>query len=189
MRDFQLPIDFNPTYRKDYTERNNGIHYEVWVQNKGLQKEKAGQAPHLLWIFVVWAKGRMVEAGPFRWDPSERELTDENVCNNVATFYGDSEQVRMGKPNRRLQPSGLLDELVEKCRAYMFKTYYEPSGTGIDPGYTIHTAVIDDGSWEIMLSMHTRPNMMYRFRSMDLSKVEVSCHVKAYVNLLDTSEL
>jgi hypothetical protein len=87
--EFTLPDDFNPSFSKNYQMGNNSL--EVRVQYRGIVEEDS--APVHQWAYVVLVHGLQINAGLFHWDPSERELKDENVANHLASFWGPSELV------------------------------------------------------------------------------------------------
>lgn len=179
MREFELPHDFAATLRKDYSE--GGVHFEVWVQNKGLQPEAPGQAPYLLWIFAIWVQGTIVESGPYRWDPSDRPMTDLAVCNNLFTFYKDSPQVRnaIQRPYK-ITPSLMFDKFVQNCATFMFQQLITTTAVGIST-YDIVISKSGPEEWCVILHSSLMPERMFEFRKKtDSSRTAVSIHIKAH---------
>lgn len=183
MEKYILPSDFTPDYKKAY---ENGDHpFAVWVEYKGLVTPK-NCAPVHQWIYTIVVELVVVEAGVFYWDPSDRILSIEEVANNLATFYEESEQVKTGKPYYENDETALTN-LIEKCRAHMFKEFYPDSVREIIQDFDIHIAVMNQNNWEIMLSMAVRPNMMYQFESskIDTNKIKISSWVRSHVHSVD----
>lgn len=86
-----MPGNFAPGFQKEYNLHD--YTYQVQIQNRGLADENPSIVPHLVWLFRVRVNEIPVEEGVFRWDPSDRKLSDEEVADQVAAFYGHSEQV------------------------------------------------------------------------------------------------
>jgi hypothetical protein len=176
-RYFELPDDFHPNCQQEYFE--SGVKFEIWTQNKGLQLEEAGRAPHLLWIFAIWAKGRIIEAGPFRWDPSDRQLSDLAVCNNLATFYLHSDSLTIKKAVVMAQPVD-MDEVVLKCAHHMLSELLM-SPKLMD--YDIITSESDEWGWQVVLNSPVTPERMFEYkRKAGDPMVTVTTYVKAHVH-------
>lgn len=176
MPKFILPDDFQPNAQKTYTEGD--VTFEVWVQFKGLQTG-GGQAPHYLWLFAILVNSKIVEAGPFRWDPSERHMTDLAVCNNLATFYGASPQVQDPNyvpleldpepPKLRLVPSAVqgptdAENFILRALALVWSIWYHPiSSKGDKPTETLFVVSYSDvgGNYCVMIGTKANPAVTY----------------------------
>jgi hypothetical protein len=181
---FILPEDFRPNFQKSYA---NGDHpFDVWIQHKNLAVIEGGERE--VWLFAIVVNGVIVQAGPYYSHEPSNEVTNESIANRLATFFGDSESVKTGKPYYETDP--LLDELIEKSRAYMFKTFWMPDGKNGEHDYDIHVAVLgNDGDFTIIMSMAVRPNMMYEFsRGKNVDAIQVSVWSKGLVYWLDNNE-
>lgn len=172
---FKLPDDFNPDFSKWYTvhERSFLISVEYMGDVEGKDR----------WHFAIHMgtnADTQIEAGIFTWDSSVRVLSDENVCNHLATFYGESEQVRTGKP---LPDEDFeMDVIIAKCAAHMFMTMdpiTEPV-KGI-PDYDIIESVIDETGWRVILFCDIAPSRLFEYRHMnDKKTVTVNTYIKAH---------
>lgn len=174
---FELPHDFEPTTKKNYGYQ--GVHFEVWVQDKGLQPQTPTRAPHLLWIFAVWVQGRIVECGKYHWDPSDRKTTDEEVCNYIFTYHQNSPKVRYAiQQPYKFEPIRALDNIIRKCVAYMFERLTVEQGA---PLYDIVAAKNDREGWHVILSTPLAPGRFFEFSCMfDNKKTVVSTYTKAH---------
>lgn len=166
---YTLPEDFKPEYNKDFEVKEN--RFEVRLQNKGLVTKQNG-APVLEWIFVITVDGKPVEAGEFHWDPSERKLTDENVANHLATFYGESDQVV--KANKDISQ---LSKLVMLCAGYATRELV-PIREEVE--YNVVLEKIEGDSWRIILETGAMRNRMFEFQGDKWStRVKVTVHTAA----------
>lgn len=168
---FVLPDDFNPDFSKWYTVNENS--FLISVQNMGFVEGKDR------WHFAIHMgtnADTQIEAGIFTWDPRVRKLGDENVTNHLATFYGESEQVRTGKP---LPDDDLeMDQIIFKCASFMFRELITEPGT---PDYDVIEAVTDHTGWRVILHCELMPSRLFEFRHMNDSKtVAVSTYIKAH---------
>lgn len=179
MTRFTLPEDFNPTCQKIY--RESGVDFEIWVQNMGLQTEQPGRAPHLLWIFAIWARDRIIESGPFRWDPADRELTDLAVCNNLATFFLFKDSATIKKA---LQASTLpMDDIILKCANHMLQELQVGVAEPILMDYAIIYAASNPQGWTVVLSPAATPNQMVQYaKGVNDPTITVTTYVKAHVH-------
>jgi hypothetical protein len=94
----ETPDNFVAEFSKDYDI--NGNRFTIEVAYQGLDNE-IGFIPKHVWIFRLISDGLVVTAGPFRWSISERDLSQENVANHLATFYGFGEFARLKEEARK----------------------------------------------------------------------------------------
>lgn len=83
---YRLPPDWQPTYKQPYESEDK--RFEIWLSYEGIQS--LGSPMHL-WITALVVRGIILDAGPFYWDPSDRELTNENVANHMITWWKDAD--------------------------------------------------------------------------------------------------
>jgi hypothetical protein len=177
MGEFELPHDFAPTTKKNYGYQ--GVHFEVWVQDKGLQPQTPSRAPHLLWIFAVWVQGRIVECGKYHWDPSDRTTNDEEVCNYIFTYHQNSPKVRAAiQQPYKITPSLMFGTFVQKCATFMFQQLITTVDISI---YYVVASKVSPEEWHVILYCPHIPERMFEFRKKtDSSRTAVSIHVKAH---------
>lgn len=126
MPKFQLPDDFNPDFIKVYPD----LGFTIQLQSKGLQ---GPDQSHWLWLFAILVNGTVIDSGPFRWSVSWRELTEESVANNIASFYKDTtsliEAIEKSRKEDDLKPQAVPrnvnDELfIFKAMALVWSVFY-----------------------------------------------------------------
>lgn len=142
MAKFELPKDFTPDFEKDYAIAGN--QFSIQVQAYGIVERRWS------WVYSILVKGNRIECGVFYWDPEKRNLTNENVCNHLASFWGHNEAV---KEAQKLPESFKvrLDQVVEKCARFMF-TYFMTDPGAFD--YDILSTFMNQDGWTVIL----RPN-------------------------------
>lgn len=90
----ETPGDFVAEFTKDY--EINGNRFTIEISYQGLDRQM-GFTPKHVWIFRMVSDGLVLTAGPFRWSISERDLSNENVANHLATYYGYGDFVSLKK--------------------------------------------------------------------------------------------
>lgn len=174
MSPYQLPADFVPAFIKSYTM--SGSKFEIHLQPKGLQPHEIDGKSELLWLFAVMVNGHLVTSGPFHWDPAGKALTDENVANRLASFWGPSDDVKKAQTLAPL-PEHKLEELLEKCRAFMFEYFMRVEGFD----YDILRAWTDGDNWTIVFLPNAEgleDRMIMFNKEKDEPKVQVSTFIE-----------
>jgi hypothetical protein len=176
--DFEIPTEFTPDFEKDYEIGGNKL--RVQVQNKGLmEREIAGDTVvEPTWLFAIVVNGNRIVVDLFHWSTNKRDLTNENVCNHLAAFWGSSNLVTDAQ-KMPANPQAVLDEIVKKCAKFMFEYFMEPEGFD----YDILQAEISPYGWTVVLM----PNPQLRKPQMDRIMIctqnagEKKVVVKSYV--------
>lgn len=130
--------DFGEPFEKDYEV--SGAKFTVRVLNMG--KNDIGPT----WLFMILVKGHQIEGGPYN-PRFERELSDENVANQLASFWGHTKIIQDAQELAGTTDYE-LDQLVEKCASFMFR-YYNIEGTPFD--YDVLAKRMDENGWTIVL--------------------------------------
>lgn len=133
---------FKPEFEKDY--EMFGAKFTIQVQNLGYND--LGPA----WLFALIVKGNMIQGGPYT-PHYERELTLENVANQLASFWGHGEIVQAAQ-DLEGSPEWELDRVVERCAAAMFRYYMQDESFD----YDIILKHMDEYGWHVMLM----PNLL-----------------------------
>lgn len=164
---------FQPGFSKDYEVHGN--RFTVEVQYLGFLHRSFSKQQHT-WMFRISVNGHSVVTGPFHngWD---RELTDENVANNLATFWGTSEAVKQAQ-NFPGTVEYQLDSLVQACANWMHKFYLRDQGHTDFDIVAKHLAT-DNGEWTIILRPNYIKNRILEFYRPDQnSKIEIHSYVE-----------
>jgi hypothetical protein len=140
MSDFKLPDNFAPDFEKDYAIAGN--RFTVQVKAYGILERR------WTWVYRISVKGNQIEVGVFYWDPKNRDLTNENVCNHLASYWGHNEKI---KAAQKLEPSDevKMEELIFKCAEWMHK-HFRQSEEFQD--FEVIQRFMDGNGWEITLS-------------------------------------
>lgn len=170
---FSFPFsDYGPVFQKDYDIR--GAQFTIEVMNAGPSDLGA------TWLFRLLVKGNVLEAGPYV-PKFDRELTDENVANHLAQFWGHTQMVQDAQEMAGT-PEWELDRIVEKCAEFMFR-YYTIEGESFD--YDILAKHIDEESWTVALlpnvknaSSNTDPyeRMILFYKHNDNENIQISTY-------------
>ena len=124
----KTPDDFVAEFSKDYEINGNSFTIELVYQ--GLNSEMGFQPQHV-WIFRLVSDGLVLTAGPFRWNINERDLSNENVANHLATFYGYGDYVRLKKEAQKNAKSDEEASILqtgtwrEKMQYLVWMEFYE----------------------------------------------------------------
>lgn len=178
---FVLPADFKPDLVKEYDG------FKVAVQNMDITIEQSvTPVPTLLWHFAIYVGDVIVDAGPFHWDPAKRALTDENVCNHLASFYRDSRQVKEGRPLP--EPEFVVSTerrddhhaFLAKATAMVWSLFYESEGL-----YQLEDLAIDSytdlgGMKCALISNKHNPSIVYE---VEYNSLEQKTTVTHYVEV------
>lgn len=168
MASFELPANFAPDFHKDY--KIHGNRFTIYVQTYGIIERR------WTWAFGIDVKGNLVESGLFYWDPAKRDLTNENVCNHLATFWGPSAKI---KEAQKLEPTFeyQLIELTEKCAEWMHAYFYTEDREHTD--YDIVNKFMDNEGWVILLRPNYLANRLVEFyKPADAENVEVHSYIE-----------
>lgn len=143
--------EIGSTFEKHY--ETSGNEFDVHVQYQGfIPSGHQGVQKHT-WLFVLSVKNRIVEQGPY-YNNHDRELTDENVANHIASFWGTSKKIEEAQDLGEDENQAALDAVVEKCAAYMHGYFLSETHEHTD--YDIVNQYMDDSEWVVVL----RPNYM-----------------------------
>lgn len=156
---FELPDDFMVEFRKSY--ELDGNKFVVEVEYKGM----TGAAPShgmCTWFFAILVNGNRVVTGPFQWDPSDRTLNNENVCNHLASFWGYNSVIKDAQ-TVPYKPPAELHPIVQQCVELMFK---DPMFTDGHTDYDIVSHHVGKKDWSVIITPNHEPERMYMFNSM-----------------------
>jgi hypothetical protein len=143
--ELELGENWTPTFEKEYAIHGN--RFRVQVENIGIINiGKGATLPRHAWFYAIVVNDTRIVQATFYWDPSNRKLTDENVANQLASYWGTSEKMK----ERQIlwEVPNDLDKIVLKCADFMFR-YYNIEGTPFD--YDILRKAMDDESWTVAL--------------------------------------
>jgi len=129
--------NYGQPFEKDY--EMHGAKFTVRVLNVGY--DNIGP----VWLFALLVKGNTIEGGPYH-PRVERELTDENVANHLASFWGNTQMVQDAQ-KMDPDPEWELNGIVEKCAKKMFE--YFMSEEPFD--YDIIAKHLDKHGWDVVL--------------------------------------
>lgn len=164
--------DFGVPFEKDYEV--SGAQFTIRVLYMGV--DTLGP----VWLFQLIVKGNQIEGGPYH-PGQDRELTDENVANHLASFWGHTQMVQDA-----WQLAGSseweLDQIVEMCAAFMFR-YYTMEGVPFD--YDILAKRMDEESWTVALLPNVRnasstkdpyEHMILFYKHKDRANIQISTY-------------
>lgn len=164
----ELPFsDYGQPFEKEYTIHDATFTIRVLrVGNDGLGPT---------WLFQLLVKGHQLEGGPYH-PKFERELTDENVANQLASFWGYSQMVQEAQ---KLQ--GTLDwelnQIVEKCADFMFGYFIRDEGEHTD--YDIISKFISEEEWTVVLRPNYMPNRLMEFyKKADREHIQIHSYIE-----------
>lgn len=165
--------EIGSTFDKHYEVSGN--HFDVHVQYQGFQPAGHQAVPRHTWLFALSVNGTVVEQGPY-YNYHDRELTDENVANHIASFWGTSNKIAEAQELGLDLNEATLDELVFKCADWMH-TYFMQTDEFRD--FDVISKYADEDGWEIYLSPNYAPDRIVRFIVADNKKyVTVNCYVR-----------
>lgn len=168
MSSFELPANFAPDFEKDY--KIDGSQFTILVQAYGIIERR------WTWIYAIDVKGHLIETGLFYWDPAKRELTNENVCNHLATFWGQNARVKEAQsfePTFKYQLTGI----VEKCAVWMHAYFYTEDREHTD--YDIVNMFMNEEAWVVILRPNYLANRLVEFyKPADAENVEVHSYIE-----------
>lgn len=130
-------------HEKEYEYAGNK--FAVHVRYIGYQPSgRLAQEKHT-WVYALMVNGRIIEQGPW-YDLQGRNPSNEEVCDGVAAFWGDSDIVR---ESQFVEGSKVfeLDMIVEKCAKKMFDYFMSEEPFDFD----IIEKHIDKYGWEVAL--------------------------------------
>lgn len=159
--------DFGEPYEKDYEV--GGAQFTVRVLNMG--KNDIGPT----WLFMILVKGHQIEGGPYnpRFD---RELTDENVANQLASFWGHTKIVQDAQ-DLLGTPEWELDAIIDKCAAWMHGYFIAENFDHTD--YDIISKFICEDDWVVVLRPNYMPNRLVEFhKEVDNDYVEIHSYIE-----------
>lgn len=174
---------FNPEFVKDEVFNKHKFTVEVQYRGVFLEGDDEQQIAYNYWAFKLYIDGELVAAGPFRHDVNDRELTRENVANNLLSFYGHGDVEKL-RAQARLEKAEAefpnVYDLVANCRAYAIKNFKEPHHKA-DDGYEVIKTEINGTGWEVILEMNFDPSKIFIFYRLDAkSRINVTVCIKAY---------
>lgn len=153
---FELPDGWEPELKKEYRSEA-GVAFETWVRYHGITAEHHG-APMHMWVFAIVVEGKIVEAGPFYWDPSDRPLTNENAANHLITYWMTADL------QAKLREVESLEYLVEEhlephiwAVALVNEMFYPTEDADFD---VVFFADIGK-SWKVVLSVKGNSEKLY----------------------------
>jgi len=170
---FELPENFTPDFEKAFMIAGN--RFSIQVQAYGVIDRR------WTWIYSIVVKGHSVSPGLFYWSVNnDKELTNENVANRLASFWGHSEAV---KDAQKLEPTDdvKLGELIFQCADWMHEYFGQSTEEFRD--FEVVRRFMDDNEWEIILS----PNYLHG-RLVGFSKKNGDDNVKV-VSYIEDNEL
>jgi len=159
--------DFGVPFEKDYEV--SGAQFTIRVLKMGV--DTLGP----VWLFQLIVKGNQIEGGPYH-PGYERELTDENVANHLASFWGHTQMVQDA-----WQLAGSseweLDQIVEKCAQWMHTYLMHEDREHTD--YDIQLKAIGETGWCVILRPNYIPNRLLEFiKNTDSEEVEVHSYIE-----------
>jgi hypothetical protein len=130
--------------------------FSVHVQYQGfLPSGQLDQWKHT-WMYVLMVGNIVVYQGPW-YDLQGKDPGNEEVCDAVASSFGDSEQVT----NAQMWPVQ-LDLVVEKCAAFMHGYFIAEDQENTD--YDIISQHMEiEGEWNVVLRPNYLPNRLMEF--------------------------
>jgi len=150
---FDFMADFDPDFSKSYDIKGNK--FDVQIQEAGNTYDHPSSfLPVQKWLFAIVVNGHRVEGGPFHVDNRIHGLTNENVANRIASFWGESDVV---KKAQGLPPKFDLDKIMWKCAEYT-KKYIELEEDELFE-FDCLQKDLQDGDWFIIISPHPTKNM------------------------------
>jgi len=155
--------NYGSMFEKDY--EIHGAAFTIQVMNVG----PTDLGP--TWLFKLIVKGNQIEGGPYH-PKFDRELTDENVANQLAQFWGHSKMVQDAQ-DLEGTPEYELDKTVEKCAEWMRKYFLAVEKEHTD--YDIVTKYRDDEIWVVVLRPNYIPNRLVEFYK-EANKYHVEVH-------------
>lgn len=164
--DFPLS-NYGQPFEKDY--EISGAKFTVRVLNVGAHD----LGPR--WLFSIVVKGHTIEGGPYN-PLASRDLTDENVANHLASFWGHSQLV-LDAQEFSGTPEYELDLLQEKCAAWMhgYLLSEESEHTDYD---IVAQSISDDGEWSVVLRPNYMPNRLVEFYCEDGVNVTIHTYIE-----------
>jgi hypothetical protein len=190
MKKFVLPRDFSPHFQKEYTVRD--VTFRIAVQRMDLTVEKSPSSTQvLLWHFAIYVNDVMVEAGPFHWSTIERLLTDENVCNHLASFYKDSPQVQEGRPLGMPEPEKTHDRnFIIRALALVATLFYSDNKADPTGDLIVDSYINLGGMNSVMITNKYNSSMQYEIAHDSIQKkTTVTSYVEVDKYIIDDSEL
>jgi hypothetical protein len=136
--------EIGSTFEKHYEVSGN--EFDVHVQYQGFLPCGHNGAPKHTWLFVLSVKNHIVEQGPY-YNNHDRELTDENVANHIASFWGTSKKIADAQELGEDENQAALDAVVQRCAEAMFRYYMQDEPFD----YDIISKHMDEYGWEVML--------------------------------------
>lgn len=159
-------------YEKDY--EISGASFTVMVERaKHLDRFTTEH-----WRYAILVKGNVIESSVYSWDWQKqgRRLTNENVANHLASYWGHSEIV---KEAQELEGSleYQLDRIVEKCAAWMHGYFIAEDRENTD--YDIINQFMDEGEWVVVLRPNYMPNRLMEFyKTPEMDSVEIHSYIE-----------
>ena len=152
-------------FEKEY--EYDGSKFSVHVRYMGyIHTGRLAQQKHT-WVYAILVNGRFFEQGIYS-DLQGRVPANEDVCDVIASFWGDSTQI---KEAQNLEGSRYyeLDQIVQRCAKKMFEYFQEETFD-----YDIISKYSDDYGWEVRLmpnlatardeGLHGRKQMIFSFK-------------------------
>ena len=163
----QFPMsDFGQVYAKEY--EIHGAKFTVEVLNVG--PNDLGPT----WLFRLLVKGNVIEGGPHT-PQADHTLTDENVANRLASFWGHS-QIVQDAQNLAGTDEYELEQLAFKCADWMHE-YFMQDDSFRD--FEIISTYMDENGWDIYLSPNYLPDRIVRFTIADDKKMaKIACYTR-----------
>lgn len=164
---FDFPFsDYGQVFEKDY--EINGANFTIQVLNVG----PTDLGP--TWLFKLLVKGRQIEGGPYH-PKFERELSDENVANQLASFWGHTKMVQDAQEFEGT-PEYEMHELAKKCAEFMHGYLMRFEG---HTDYDIVAMFKSDEDWTVVLRPNYIPNRLFEFyKKTNMEEVEVHSYIE-----------
>lgn len=172
---FDFPFsDYGQVFEKDY--EINGANFTIQVLNVG----PTDLGP--TWLFKLLVKGRQIEGGPYH-PKFDRELSDENVANQLGSFWGHTKMVQDAQ-DLEGSPEYEMHELAKKCAEFMHKYFMRERDDNTD--YEIITMFKNDEEWLIVLRPNYIPNRLMEFYNVTTDNMtEVRSYIEDNVLQID----
>lgn len=159
--------DYGQPFEKDYEVHESKFTIRVLrIGNDGLTPT---------WLFQLLVKGHQIEGGPYH-PHFDRELTDENVANQLASFWGYTKMVQDAQ-KRQGTLDWELNQIVQKCADFMFGYFIREEGEHAD--YDIISKFISDEEWTVVLRPNYSPNHLVEFyKKSDREHVQIHVYIE-----------